>query len=75
MRSASGDKRGGAGAGGRGGSVTLEAAAGGLVLVVARDFNGDSCRRENVRDCECFAIIMSAGKSIKKCLQYRTGRH
>lgn len=49
MRSASGDKRGGAGAGGRGGNVTLEVAAGGLVFAEARDFNGESCERENVR--------------------------
>lgn len=69
MRSASGDKRGGAGAGGRGGNMTLEAAAGGLVLAAARDFNGESCERDN-RDHECSNnnIIMSAGKLIKMCL-------
>lgn len=42
VRSASGDKRGGAGAGGRGGNVMLGGAAGGLVVAEARDFNGES---------------------------------
>lgn len=49
MRSASGDKRGGAGAGGSGGNVTLEALVGGLVGAEVRDFNGESYKRENIQ--------------------------
>lgn len=49
MRSASGDKRGGAGAGGRGGNVALEALVGGLVVAEVRDFNGESYKRENIQ--------------------------
>lgn len=70
MRSASGDRRGGAGAGGREGNVALEVAAGGLVVAEARDLE-ESCRRENNgsnKDHPCFAIIRIAGQSIKMCL-------
>lgn len=49
MRSASGDKRGGAGAGGRGGNVALEALVGGLVGAEVRAFNGESYKREKIQ--------------------------
>lgn len=52
MRSASGGKRAGAGAAGRGGRTVLELRAGAEV-VTARDFNGESCKRGN-----CHKLIM-----------------
>lgn len=45
MRSASGLRRGGRGADGRGGNVTLAARVDGVVATVVRDDSGESCTK------------------------------